>query len=63
MFYVGYVALEIKNDKIINFIKSKTFSVISLLFLVSAFLLLPTILLYLFNICMFFYLYSSRKWQ
>ena len=42
-FYVGYVALEIKNDKIINFIKSKTFSVISLLFLVSAFLLLPTI--------------------
>lgn len=36
-FSVGYVALDIKNEKILTFIKSKTFSVISLLFLTSAF--------------------------
>ena len=38
MFYVGYVALEIKNDKIINFIKSKTFSVISIIFSICIFI-------------------------
>ncbi len=57
-FYVGYVALDIKNEKILTFIKSKTFSVISLLFLTSAFFVTAFNFYYLYLIfaCSFIFL-------
>lgn len=57
-FYIGYVALDIKNEKILTFIKSKTFSVISLLFLTSAFFVTAFNFYYLYLIfaCSFIFL-------
>ncbi|HFF2644318.1 acyltransferase [Acinetobacter nosocomialis] len=57
-FYVGYVALDIKNENILTFIKSKTFSVISLLFLTSAFFVTAFNFYYLYLIfaCSFIFL-------
>ncbi|KQD16638.1 acyltransferase [Acinetobacter baumannii] len=61
-FYVGYVALEIKNDKIINFFKSKTFSIISLLFLISAFFITAYNFYYIYLIfaCSFIFIAAAN---
>lgn len=61
-FYVGYVALDIKNEKVIRFIRSKFFSIISILFFISAFFITAYNFYYLYLIfsCSFLFIAASK---
>ncbi|MDC5192741.1 acyltransferase [Acinetobacter baumannii] len=61
-FYVGYITLEIKNEKIIDFIKSKYFAVISVLFFNSAFFVTANNFYYLYLIfaCSFVFIAAAK---
>ncbi len=61
-FYVGYITLEIKNEKIINFIKSKYFALMSVLFFISAFFVTANNFYYLYLIfaCSFVFIAAAK---
>ncbi|EPK9977846.1 acyltransferase family protein [Acinetobacter baumannii] len=61
-FYVGYVALDIKSEKAINLIKSKYFSIISLVFFLSAFFVTASNFYYLYLIfaCSFLFIAAAK---
>ncbi|MDH2600848.1 acyltransferase [Acinetobacter baumannii] len=61
-FYIGYITLEIKNEKIIDFIKSNYFAVISVLFFISAFFITANNFYYLYLIfsCSFVFIAASK---
>ncbi|WP_284085430.1 acyltransferase family protein [Acinetobacter nosocomialis] len=61
-FYVGYFTLDIKNVKLIDFIKSKTFALISLLFFISALFVTANNFLYIYLIfaCSFIFIAAAK---
>ncbi|MGL2982989.1 acyltransferase [Acinetobacter baumannii] len=61
-FYIGYAALEIKNKKIIEFIKSKLFTYIALLFFLSSFFVTAYNLFYIYLIfsCSFIFIATAN---